>query len=53
MTDYKELYHLLFNKITDIVDELQQIQRMAEELYVESELDRELDETEQNKKSVQ
>ena len=44
MTDYKELYHLLFNKITDVVDDLQQIQQLAEKLYIESELDKEEDE---------
>ena len=44
MTDYKELYHLLFNKITDVVEDLQQIQQFAEKLYIESELDNEQDE---------
>ena len=44
MADYKELYYLLFNKITDIVEDLQQIQRIAEEKYIESDLDKELDE---------
>ena len=48
MTDYKELYHLLFNKITDVVDELQQIQQLAEKLYIESDLDKEENECSEN-----
>ena len=34
MADYKMLYHLLFNHITDTVESLQSIQRQAESLYI-------------------
>ena len=44
MTDYKELYHLLFNKITDIIEDLQGIQLIAEQMYVDSDIDKEKDE---------
>lgn len=34
MTDYVELYTILFNKVTDVILELQQAQQQAEELYM-------------------
>lgn len=34
MPDYKTMYHVLFNKITDIIGELQSVQRQTEELYI-------------------
>ncbi len=34
MENYKELYYELFNKITDIIEELKQIQTDAEEKFV-------------------
>lgn len=34
MDDYKEMYCLLFNKITDIIKELQEIQQQTEKLYM-------------------
>ena len=37
MSDYEEMYYLLFNKITDIVSDLQEAQRCTEELYIKSE----------------
>lgn len=37
MPDYKQMYHILFNKITDIVDGLQAVQQQAEEMYINSE----------------
>jgi hypothetical protein len=37
MTDYKEMYFLLFNKITDTIESLQEIQQQAEEMYIEQE----------------
>lgn len=37
MTDYKEMYYQLFNKITDIIEELKNIQREMEEKYIETE----------------
>lgn len=35
MADYKQMYFSLFNKITDIIDELQEIQQMTEEMYID------------------
>lgn len=37
MTDYKKLYFELFNKITDIIEELKAIQIRAEELFISDE----------------
>ncbi len=37
MEDYKEMYYMLFNKITDIIGELQAIQIKTEELLISSE----------------
>ena len=34
MTDYETMYHTLFNKITDIVEDLQQVQQQTEEMYI-------------------
>lgn len=34
MTDYKSLYYQLFNKITDVIEELKDVQKRAEELYI-------------------
>ena len=39
MADYKEMYYALFNKITDVIEELQKIQQLTEEMYIESEND--------------
>ncbi|ODA40245.1 hypothetical protein DSBG_2931 [Desulfosporosinus sp. BG] len=41
MVDYKEMYSILFNKMTDIIEEIQQIQRQTEEMYMQGQ-DREL-----------
>ena len=41
MPDYQKLYTPLFNKITDIIEELQEVQRLTEELYLQSEEDEE------------
>jgi len=35
MPDYKEMYFELFNKLTDIIEELKEIQREVEEKYIE------------------
>ena len=35
MPDYKKLYFELFNKISDIIEELQELQRKTEEMYVD------------------
>ena len=37
MADYKELYLKLFNNITDTIEQLQQIQKDAEELFISQE----------------
>ena len=37
MPDYKKMYFELFNKISDIIEQLQEVQKKAEELYIESE----------------
>ena len=37
MADYEKLYHLLFNKLTDLHEEIERIQQLAEELYIASE----------------
>lgn len=34
MTDYKKMYFLLFNKITDTIQCLQEIQQQAEKMYI-------------------
>lgn len=34
MGEYKELYYKLFNKITDVIVELQELQTEAEEIYI-------------------
>ena len=34
MTDYKTLYFTLFNKVTDLIEELKEIQCQMEEMYV-------------------
>lgn len=34
MPDYQKMYHVLFNKLTDVNGELQSVQRQAEELYI-------------------
>lgn len=32
--DYKTLYYELFNKITDVIEELKQIQSQMEDMYI-------------------
>lgn len=36
MPDYQQLYHMLFNHITDTIESLQMIQRQAEMIYINS-----------------
>lgn len=36
MPNYKKMYFTLFNKVTDVIDELQEIQQKTERLYIES-----------------
>ncbi|MEG1952698.1 MAG: hypothetical protein RR115_00515 [Hydrogenoanaerobacterium sp.] len=35
MPDYKKMYAVLFNKITDTIEELQKIQCETEKMYIE------------------
>ena len=34
MNDYEEMYKALFNKITDVIEELKEVQRQTEEMYI-------------------
>lgn len=34
MTDYQKLYTTLFNRVSDIIEELQKAQQEAEEAYI-------------------
>ena len=36
MPDYQKMYLGLFNKVTNVIEELQQAQRDTEQLYLES-----------------
>ena len=36
MPEYKDLYYKLFNRITDIIEELKEIQVQVEEMYINS-----------------
>lgn len=36
MPDYKEMYYALFNKVTDVIEELKDMQIKLEEMYVNS-----------------
>ena len=35
MADYQQMYFKLFNKVADVIEELQQVQRETEELYIQ------------------
>lgn len=37
MPDYRKMYSLLFNEITNVIEQLQQIQIKTEELYMDAE----------------
>ena len=37
MTDYKKLYFELFNKITEVIEELKEVQLKTEELFISDE----------------
>ena len=39
MPEYKDLYYKLFNRITDIIEEMKEIQNEAEEMYINSKQD--------------
>ena len=34
MEDYEKLYHEMFNKVTDVIEELKELQRKMEEEYL-------------------
>jgi len=36
VVDYKEMYSILFNKMSDIIEEIQQVQRQTEEMCIHS-----------------
>ena len=36
MVNYQQMYQILFNKMTDIIEEIQQVQRQTEEMYIHS-----------------
>ena len=36
MDIYKDLYYMLFNRITDIIEELKTIQQISEEMFITS-----------------
>ena len=36
--DYKTLYYELFNKITDVIEELKQIQSQMEDMYISNDI---------------
>jgi len=41
MADYKEMYYQIFNKLTDIMEEIKNVQLEMEELFIKSESDEE------------
>lgn len=36
MDNYEKLYYMLFNRITDIIEELKTIQQISEEMFITS-----------------
>ena len=40
MSDYKKMYYELFNKITDVIENLKKIQEEAEEIYLSATADK-------------
>ena len=41
MPNYEKMYYTLFNKITDMIEELKEVQCLTEELYIESSMNEE------------
>ena len=39
MSEYKDLYFKLFNRVTDIIEELKELQAEAEDMYLSCERD--------------
>jgi len=54
MPDYREMYLTLFRKVAAVIEELQDIQRMTEEMYISDSLpdDGSLDEIEQDRENA-
>lgn len=40
MSDYEKMYSVLFNKITDIVEELKEVQQLTEEMFMKQDHNR-------------
>ena len=36
MPDYEKMYFTLFRKISDVIEELEEIQRVTEEIYIDT-----------------
>jgi len=36
MPDYQKMYTTLFNKITDVIGDLQKVQQICEDIYIDS-----------------
>ncbi|WP_312641431.1 hypothetical protein [Hydrogenoanaerobacterium sp.] len=34
MPDYEKMYHVLFNKVSHVIEELRSVQRVTEEVYI-------------------
>lgn len=34
MDNYKDLYYLLFNRVSDIIEQLKNIQQISEEMFI-------------------
>ncbi len=41
MTDYKKLYYQLFNRVTEIIEQLKEVQIEMEEMYIETDIETE------------
>ena len=39
MPNYKKMYLELFNTVTDIIEQLQEVQKKTEQMYIEAEKD--------------
>jgi len=37
MSEYKEMYYKLFNEVTKVIEQLQEIQKKTEEMYMVAE----------------
>ena len=39
MADYKELYYQLFNRVTEVIEQLKEVQIEMEEMYIKSDIE--------------